>query len=1130
MLPRLVRAIAVALAVLLPSAATLADVPNQGTAAERAALAPEDTSQPLTASDLTAPIGAERFTGKPIVRVEAVTVGRLWASQQVISSVRAGEPFSGDAARRALREALATGKFARAGIEAYAADGGVVLRLALLPRRTIASLTLSGGSLDRGETLETAALSEGGEVTVTALDTARERITKLYADHGFPAAIVRIDATDTDDPSRAVVSIEIEPGAPLIIESRVFVLEPELVAEVGNLRKRYKIDPSSNPFEALLARVGFDIQPSTRADETLLADADRELADVLRQNGFPRAEVSHTLVPKGARVELRVRLMPGPRLVPVFDGNRAFDADQLAAALELSKGDASRPAELEDRLRVFYVKRGFLDVEVNVTERGGPADPVHYLTFRIRENRRVRVVRRLFPCLTGELSAEYIGGEIQTFLEEDLPRSDGFSAGDPRALLPVFGPQAGAGNRPAPLDINPATTFAPEPYERALKHLRDLYYSKGYLNAIVGPVSLLRARCDPKRSGEVCVAEELPRIPPRCEKDELGLPLPEPALPEAHRCTPDPARGLECAPEVTVVIPIHPGPRSLLYDLAFEGNRQVPSQRLARIADLPLGEPVSLLDLEAARLRLLDFYQARGHFYADVRATVEPSPDRTRGRAKFSIAENEIVRVAPTADFVVKGARLTDVDLIRSRVALVKGQPYRQDLARLSEERIAALGPFRSVSVGLEDPDVPQREKRVVITVVEQLPQYLDPKIGFSTGEGFRFAFEYGNRNLAGRAVSLLLRVQLGYLPDVLILDDEVRAVYTAETPLNPKAPLNNIGYRLERRNAASLSFPDIGLGPGFSLSIDGIDLKDLQRDYGLSKQALTPTLTFRNAWRVRDGRTWLPRQIGVQGGLSVELNDVQILSESAADATIRFLRVPVGQTVAFAERTSITYDARNNPFSATSGILLAAGLEHVTALPTDSDSPESELGDFLRITGKANGYIPLGIEGFSVAMSASGGGNWEILGNTYPDRLFFLGGVDSIRSFLADSVVPQDIADCITGDLDSPACFLTDDDGQQRRITIDDVSIRGGNLSLNTRLELRFPLPVSSFLSGGLFLDAGNVWKDPRSIAFKARLGVGLGLRIATPIGPIAFDYGFNVVRYAWEDLGAFHFSIGLF
>jgi outer membrane protein insertion porin family len=926
------------------------------------------------------------------------------------------------------------------------------------------------------------------------------------------------------------VSIEIEPGPPLLIARRVFVIDPVMSAEIGALRERYKVDPALNPLEEILRKIGFPITPGTRADEPALTEADRELAEVLRQAGFLRAEVRHQVVRRGSQAELRVRIVSGPRLVPLFDGNRTFDADLLATALDLHKSGSARPTELADRLRDFYVKRGFLDAEITVTERGGSGDAIHYLAFRIIENRRVRVTRRLFPCLTGELSADDVGGEIQTFLDEELPRADGFSPGDPRALFSVLGPTLGGGSRPAPLDIDAATTFAPKPYERALKHLKDLFYSKGHLNAIVGPVSIMRARCDPKKSAAGCVPVPLSPVTPRCERDELGLPLPEPPLPDALRCEHSPVRGVECAPEVTVVVPIHLGPRSLLHDIVFDGNRQVPEQRLAPVADLQLGRPVSSLEVEAARLRLIDFYQSRGYAYADVRATIEPSPDRTRARAKFSIAEHEVVFVRGV---VVKGAKRTDENLVRSRVALQIGLPYRQDVARLSEERIAALGTFTSVSVGLEDPEVPQRDKRVVVTVVEQLNQYLEPRFGFSTGEGFRFAFEYGNRNLAGGAQALTLRIQLSYLPD-LFVPDTVKDVYRA-------AEIDNIAYRLERRNAASLLLPDIGLGPLVGLNVDLIDVKDIQRDYGLGKEAIVPTITFRPN-----------RQTTLAGSLSAEYNDVLVFKKCAPGQdpsdttddclraeTLTLLRVPEGQTVAFSQRVSGTYDARNNPFAATSGYLIAGGVEHVDAFPvgTPVSGPPQKNSHFVKLTGKVNGYVPLGSSGLTLAMSLSGGWNIQLANDsaTYPDRLFFLGGVDSIRSFLADSVVPQDVADCINAqpEASGPDCFRDTETGEPQRIKIEDVPIRGGDLSVNSRLELRFPLPVTSFLQGGVFLDMGNLWRDWQRFAVNERLlryGLGFGVRIATPIGPIAFDYGFNLLKNTWEDIGAFQFSIGVF
>ena len=97
----------------------------------------------------------------------------------------------------------------------------------------------------------------------------------------------------------------------------------------------------------------------------------------------------------------------------------------------------------------------------------------------------------------------------------------------------------------------------------------------------------------------------------------------------------------------------------------------------------------------------------------------------------------------------------------------------------------------------------------------------------------------------------------------------------------------------------------------------------------------------------------------------------------------------------------------------------------------------------------------------------------------------------------------------------------------------------------VNPRLELRIPLATS--VQTALFIDSGNLWADASKLGddllrlFRLRYAVGSGLRVSTPIGPLVFDYGFNLGRVFdelgisrerrfWEDLGAFHFSIGLF
>ena len=125
---------------------------------------------------------------------------------------------------------------------------------------------------------------------------------------------------------------------------------------------------------------------------------------------------------------------------------------------------------------------------------------------------------------------------------------------------------------------------------------------------------------------------------------------------------------------------------------------------------------------------------------------------------------------------------------------------------------------------------------------------------------------------------------------------------------------------------------------------------------------------------------------------------------------------------------------------------------------------------------------------------------------------------MNTVRGFQQDEVVPEDLAQKLrNGEIPD----------------IDAVGVRGGNLYVNPRVELRIPL--TELFSTGIFVDGGNVWSDASSLEsfgdlFNLRYAAGAGIRLETPLGPIALDYGFKLVRHPWEDLGALHFSIGLF
>ena len=135
----------------------------------------------------------------------------------------------------------------------------------------------------------------------------------------------------------------------------------------------------------------------------------------------------------------------------------------------------------------------------------------------------------------------------------------------------------------------------------------------------------------------------------------------------------------------------------------------------------------------------------------------------------------------------------------------------------------------------------------------------------------------------------------------------------------------------------------------------------------------------------------------------------------------------------------------------------------------------------------------------------------------SYPNRQFFLGGVNTLRGFNQDQLQPQDVADFQIANPDS------------RTQTV----LRGSELFYLVRAEVRFP--IVGPLHGGAFVDIGNHWAQPdliRADGNFARFTPGIGLRIATPVGPLALDYGFNPQQRLelGEPFGAFHFSIGLF
>ena len=137
-----------------------------------------------------------------------------------------------------------------------------------------------------------------------------------------------------------------------------------------------------------------------------------------------------------------------------------------------------------------------------------------------------------------------------------------------------------------------------------------------------------------------------------------------------------------------------------------------------------------------------------------------------------------------------------------------------------------------------------------------------------------------------------------------------------------------------------------------------------------------------------------------------------------------------------------------------------------------------------------ASGYVPMGPRDrfvFAAQLKLGRVVHLEDRSETYPNRSFFVGGVNTVRGYLQDALIPQDLADEIER---NPDLF-------------DNVNglIQGGDTFMVVRGELRFP--IAGDLRGGAFVDLGNLWIEPGQLnPIELRPTAGLGQTVSRSRG----------------------------
>ncbi|HWG20025.1 MAG TPA: POTRA domain-containing protein [Terracidiphilus sp.] len=205
----------------------------------------------------------------------------------------------------------------------------------------------------------------------------------------------------------------------------------------------------------------------------------------------------------------------------------------------------------------------------------------------------------------------------------------------------------------------------------------------------------------------------------------------------------------------------------------------------------------------------------------------------------------------------------------------------------------------------------------------------------------------------------------------------------------------------------------------------------------------------------------------------------------------------------------NLTRDTRDNPLDEHRGVLDSVELDFNT----------SKLGsnvDFAKLIGQAAIYREkihhiIWADSIRIGLAQPFNGSFVPLSES-----FFTGGGNSLRGFPLDGAGPQrPVEVCPNG---TSGCKVF-------------ISVpSGGNEELIINSEARIPLPIKKGLSIVPFYDGGNVFPRIGFHDFGSLYSnnVGVGLRYATPVGPIRFDLGQNLNPVTGVKATQYFISIG--
>lgn len=570
--------------------------------------------------------------------------------------------------------------------------------------------------------------------------------------------------------------------------------------------------------------------------------------------------------------------------------------------------------------------------------------------------------------------------------------------------------------------------------------------------------------------------------------------------------------------EVRITFRIQEGEPIRVTEVGFQGLEEVADSSIVQDLPIRVGEPFSLVALDASQDSLEARFRNSGYAHVDVlRRAFIPREAPYEAQVTFELYPGPLTRFGPlTVDLLpmIEGGEVSvDEAVVRRMLPFREGDVYQENLRYAGQRNLYNLDLFRFVEV---QEDEVQDEVQALDSVLPLTIQVQEDHVhrvrtggGLSTAECFNVEARWSSLNFFGGARRLQLTGRLS----------NIGAKSSSSSILCPEVEEGGEEYQ-KLMGLVSLEFTQPWL---FS------PRNSVAASLFLERRSV-PQAFVREAIGMNLGVT---RTLDVSTHLGVSLRP-EYSSLSAAEVffcsaylicspdEIKFLQDP---NTLSPVALSFSHDRRNQALSPTRGYSAAVDLEYAGAF-TGSDFRYTRVLSDATVHTQSRSGLVVGARLRGGWVSRGGfhgsGRDGASPGIIHPEKRLYAGGANSVRGFGQNLLGPKvlylddvsklydpDTGPCSTGEVEDLSCDAGELNDERFF-----PSPTGGTRLLEGSLELRFPLAWQLW-EGATFVDFGQVWDDEANPRLRdLEFTPGLGVRFFSPIGPIRVDLGYRFGR----------------